>query len=240
LSEPYSEEMFDPNDTLKLAFGEDYGEYLSDPDLDFSNVFNNDKKTNSTKLNHCNKQNSNEPPQEILQQRTALFLSSSSVSPSPVPHSSPDQPPPPYPSSSILLMQQCSELKSDLSSVHSHLRMLEPFDACDLSSLEGKIDQVRKILETLSDRKGNLHGINNTSSARSGLRDEIQELYALYEENFELGTYLLQKMLSLQSMWEKFEAEKYEFERAFSCTDSGRGTDLSDSEVDWVEKKKRI
>jgi len=59
-------------------------------------------------------------------------------------------------------------------------------------------------------------------------------------ENFELGTYLLQKMLSLQSMWEKFEAEKYEFERAFSCTDSGRGTDLSDSEVDWVEKKKEF
>jgi hypothetical protein len=45
------------------------------------------------------------------------------------------------------------------------------------------------------------------------IREQLEELYALYEENFQLGSFLLDRMRALQEAWEKFESEKADFER---------------------------
>jgi len=96
----------------------------------------------------------------------------------------------------------------------------------------------------------------------SDVKKQLQELYSLYEENFQLGSYVLGKMKYLQEAWESFESEKTEFEKTMhtgitrpklrkelssaASTDSGHGTDfshdssISDSDIDFQERKQKL
>jgi hypothetical protein len=55
------------------------------------------------------------------------------------------------------------------------------------------------------------------------IREQLEELYALYEENFQLGSFLLDRMRALQEAWEKFESEKADFERSMLKGGGGCG-----------------
>jgi len=166
------------------------------------------------------------------------------------------------------LKAQVASLHSQFASLHSSLSRVDPFEANDLRGLQVKVDHLTGLLEGLKQRKSQLVALNEAARCPEGqaeaqVKAQLEELYALYEENFQLGHFLLEKMRRLHDAWETFEREKAEFERttmkggrgnkgigkgqggSISSADSGHGTDASstlssDSEADLSEKRQRL
>jgi hypothetical protein len=170
------------------------------------------------------------------------------------------------------IQEEMDILRKEFDTVTCNLEEVDPFDSRDLNSLHYKIEQIQGMLNDLSERKKRLQSLNEASVGTqlflkesgviSDVKKQLQELYTLYEENFQLGSYVLGKMKYLQEAWESFESEKSEFEKTMSTgilrpklrkelssaasTDSGHGTDfshdssISDSDMDFKERRQKL
>lgn len=92
------------------------------------------------------------------------------------------------------IREEMEDLKSDISSVQSHFEDVDPFNASDLPSLQDKIGYIQEMLLELTQRKQKLQSLNEASlgsqlflkDTAPVIKEQLQELYALYEENFQL------------------------------------------------------
>jgi hypothetical protein len=94
------------------------------------------------------------------------------------------------------IQEEMELLKLSFDHVQQQLGDVDPFDSRDLSSLQFKIEQIQSMLGELGKRKQKLQKLNETSlgtqvflketSAVADVKKQLQELYALYEENFQL------------------------------------------------------
>jgi len=94
------------------------------------------------------------------------------------------------------IQEEMELLKLNFDSVQQQLGDVDPFDSRDLSSLQYKIGRIQGMLGDLGTRKQRLQKLNEASlgtqvflkdtGAVSDVKKQLQELYALYEENFQL------------------------------------------------------
>jgi len=156
-------------------------------------------------------------------------------------------------------------LRANFESIQRDLSDVDPFDSKDMNCLKSKIERIQSVLTELTGKKRKLQSVNEASvGAQIFLKDsskdvkkQLKNLYALYEQNFQLGSYLLDKMQFLEDAWASFEQERDAFEKslAMPCgvrvkgkkslssgasTDSGHGTDFSHSDSDMDEKRQKL
>ena len=94
------------------------------------------------------------------------------------------------------IQEEMELLKLNFDNVQQQLGDVDPFDSRDLSTLKYKIEQIQSMLGDLGTRKQKLQKLNEASlgtqvflkntSAVTDVKKQLQELYALYEENFQL------------------------------------------------------
>lgn len=93
------------------------------------------------------------------------------------------------------ISKEITDLKLNFSKFYTTFEHFEPFDSNDLGNLHHKIGNVQKMLQELMDRKLTLQNLNSVSMTTSKffnqnqnqeIKNQLVELYQLYEENFQL------------------------------------------------------
>lgn len=85
-------------------------------------------------------------------------------------------------------------LKSNFESIQRDLSLVDPFDSKDINSLKSKVERIQSVLNELTGKKEKLQSVNEESvgaqiylkDANGDVKKQLKNLYALYEENFQL------------------------------------------------------